>query len=477
MRKPRSPPPRRAACRHWSATVPRSPPSSAPPPIASRRIDTMSTHAEVFPPLHEPEAPPAVRPRRHMPRAALVTAVVLAVAAAYYFWPTGSTAPSGYVTAAVDRGGIEQSVNATGSVNPMTTVQVGTYVSGPIQAIDVTFNSPVKKGQRVAKIDPAPFAVKVREAEATLQNAQAKVVGDRADTRLKKLLLERNRTLLARNLVAQNDLDTAETANEQASAQLALDQAGVAQAEASLEEAQVNLRYTDILSPVDGVVVSRNVDVGQTVAASFQTPTLFLIAQDLTKMQVDTNVSESDVGRVREEQPATFTVDAYPGQPFPGRVAQVRNAPIIVQNVVTYDVVVAVDNSGLELKPGMTANVSITTAKRDQALRIPVRALRFRPDEAGAAAPGKTAKKKEVKTEKKEKKEKKEKQKEEENTVYVLAPDGTLRRVEVEVGIRDNQHVEVLSGDLHEGDEVVAGLRREGTDTGASSQRPPGFHG
>ena len=416
----------------------------------------MSTRAHDLTPLDEPDAPPAPRPRRRIPRAAIAAAALVAAAAAYHFlWPASGTAPASYVTTAVDRGPIEQTVNATGTVNPVSTVQVGTYVSGPIQAIDVNFNSPVKKGQRVAKIDPAPFAVKVREAEASLKNAQAKVVGDRADTRLKKLLLERNRTLLARNLVAQNDLDTAETANEQASAQLALDQAGVAQAEASLEEAQVNLRYTDILSPVDGVVVSRNVDVGQTVAASFQTPTLFLIAQDLTKMQVDTNVSESDVGRVREEQPATFTVDAYPGQPFPGRVAQVRNAPIIVQNVVTYDVVVAVDNSGLELKPGMTANVSITTAKRDQALRIPVRALRFRPDEAGAAAPGAKPK---------------------ESAVYVLAPDGALRRVEVQAGVRDNQHVEVLGGDLHEGDRVVVGLRRESTEA-APAARPPGFGG
>src|SRR5436309_232312 len=418
----------------------------------------MSTRAHDLTPLDEPDAPPAPRRRRRTPRAAIAAAAALvAAAAAYHFlWPASGTAPASYVTAAVDRGPIEQTVNATGTVNPVSTVQVGTYVSGPIQAIDVNFNSPVKKGQRVAKIDPAPFAVKVREAEASLKNAQAKVVGDRADTRLKKLLLERNRTLLARNLVAQNDLDTAETANEQASAQLALDQAGVAQAEASLEEAQVNLRYTDILSPVDGVVVSRNVDVGQTVAASFQTPTLFLIAQDLTKMQVDTNVSESDVGRVREEQPATFTVDAYPGQPFPGRVAQVRNAPITVQNVVTYDVVVAVDNSGLELKPGMTANVSITTAKRDQALRIPVRALRFRPDEAGAAAPDAKPK--------------------EESAVYVLAPDGALRRVEVQAGVRDNQHVEVLGGDLHEGDLVVVGLRRESTEA-APAARPPGFGG
>jgi HlyD family secretion protein len=389
-------------------------------------------------------------------------AVALAGAVAYHFWPTGSGGPTGYLTVPADRGTIEQGVNATGSLNPVTTVQVGTYVSGPIQAIDVNFNSQVRKGQRIAKIDPAPFTVKVREAEANLKNVQAKILGDRADLRLKRLLLERNRVLLRRNLIAQNDLDTAETTYEQASAQLALDDATVAQSQASLEEAQVNLGYTEIVSPVDGVVVSVNVAVGQTVAASFQTPTLFLIAGDLTKMQVDTNVSESDVGRVREGQHATFTVDAYPGQPFHGKIAQVRNAPITVQNVVTYDVVVAVDNPELELKPGMTANVSITTAKRDQALRVPLRALRFRPEGTEPEAPGKKPKKKE---------------KGEESAVYVLAPDGTLRRVDVEVGIRDSQHAEVLNGDLREGEEIVVGLRRESTEASASGQRPPGFHG
>jgi HlyD family secretion protein len=305
----------------------------------------------------------------------------------------------------------------------------------------------------VAKIDPAPFAVKVREAEANLANARAQVQKDQADLTLKKLLLERNRTLLAKNLIAQNDLDTARSNYDQAVAQHALDQAGVQQAEAALEEARINLRYTDILSPVDGVVVSRNVDVGQTVAASFQTPTLFLIAEDLTKMQVDTNVSESDVGRLAQSQAATFTVDAYPGQPFHGTVAQVRNAPITVQNVVTYDVVIAVDNAGLELKPGMTANVAITTAKRDQVLRLPVRAFRFRPE--GAAAPA---------------------SKKEESAVDVLAGDGALRRVEVKAGIRDGQHAELLGGDLHEGDKVVVGLRREATDAAAQA-RPPGFGG
>ena len=416
----------------------------------------MSTHAEDLGPLDEPAAPPAVRRRRRIPRMALLAAALVAGVAAYYFWPAGSTAPAGYVTAAADRGPIEQGINATGAVNPITTVLVGTYVSGPIQAVDVKFNSPVTKGQRIAKIDPAAFAVKVRGAEANLKNVQAKVEGDRADLKLKKLLFERNRVLLQRNLIAQNDLDTAEAGYEQASAQLALDQAAVAQAQASLEEAQVNLRYTDILSPVDGVVVSVSVAVGQTVAASFQTPTLFLIAGDLAKMQVDTNVSESDVGRVREGQPATFTVDAYPGQPFHGTVAQVRNAPVTVQSVVTYDVVVAVDNPGLELKPGMTANVSITTARRDQALRIPVGALRFRPRGTGHEKPDADAK--------------------EGSAVYVLEPGGTLRRVEVEAGVRDIQHVEVLSGDLHEGDQVVVGLRREGT-AAASTPRRLGFHG
>ncbi len=310
----------------------------------------MSTHAEDLEPLDEPEElPPPPRPRRRILRKAIVVVAVLVGAAAYTFWPEvnrfspevskvwsevvsrfwpeGGKAPAGYVTVAVDRGPIEQAVNATGTVNPVTTVQVGTYVSGPIQAIDVTFNSPVKKGQRIAKIDPAPFAVKVREAEASLQNAQAKVGGDRADLKLKTLLLERNRALLARNLIAQNDVDTAETAYEQAKALLALDQAAVAQARGSLDEAQVNLRYTEILSPVDGVVVSVNVAVGQTVAASFQTPTLFLIAGDLTKMQVDTNVPGARAQARHDRQRLDHGGEARPGPPHPGPCAPLPSRP------------------------------------------------------------------------------------------------------------------------------------------------------
>jgi HlyD family secretion protein len=283
----------------------------------------------------------------------LIGAVLIAaVAGAYAFWGQQSeTGHDSYVTETLGRGPVTSTVIATGVVNPVTTVQVGTYVSGPIIAIDVDFNSQVRKGQRVAKIDPAPFQVKVRSAEANLANARAKVVKSRADLDLKRLTFERNGELRTKDLIAQNDLDTAKSNYDQAVAQLALDAAAVKQAEASLEEARINLNYTDISSPVDGVVVSRNVDVGQTVAASFQTPTLFLIAQDLTHMQVDASVSESDIGTVRDGQSAVFGVDAFPGREFVGKVVQVRNAPVTVQNVVTYDVVIAVANPDLELKP------------------------------------------------------------------------------------------------------------------------------
>src|SRR5215468_5784137 len=314
-------------------------------------------------------------------RLGLILLLLAGLTGGYLTWQrSGREDEGGYVTATVARGAVTATVTATGTVNPVTTVQVGTYVSGPIIAIDVDYNSSVTKGQRVAKIDPAPFAVKVQSADANLANARAKVIKSRADLVLKKLTLERNRELRGKDLVAQNDVDTALSNYDQAVAQLALDEAAVKQAEASLQEARINLNYTDIRSPVDGVVVSRNVDVGQTVAASFQTPTLFQIAQDLTKMQVDASVSESDIGAVRDGQPTVFTVDAFPGREFRGVVVQVRNAPVTVQNVVTYDVVIAVDNPELALKPGMTAAVTVTTGERNDVLRVPLRALSFNPD-------------------------------------------------------------------------------------------------
>ena len=394
-----------------------------------------------------PASTDAALPRRSARQTALVAlAVLLLVAPLGIWWWRATPAPAtGYVTEPVDRGPIEVAVTATGTVNPVTTVQVGTYVSGPILAIDVDYNSPVTKGQRVAKIDPRPFQVKVQQAEAGVATAHANVAKARADLGIKKLAYERNRVLRQRNLIAQNDLDTAQSDYEQAQAQLQLADAGVEQAQAELQEARINLGYTDITSPVDGVVVSRSVDVGQTVAASFQTPTLFLIAQDLTKMQVDASVSESDIGGVANGQPAWFTVDAYPGRRFEGRVAQVRNAPVTLQNVVTYDVVIAVANTDLALKPGMTATITITTAHRDDALRVPARALRFHPESAkegeGAA-------------------------------VWRLDAEGTPQRVPIETGIRNEKVVEVTKGDLQPGQGVVVGKQQTAEKEKPTQQSP-----
>lgn len=359
-------------------------------------------------------------------------AAAAAIGLGFAWWSRDAASPSAPLTEVVDRGPVIATVTATGSVNPVTTVQVGTYVSGPIREISADFNSAVRKGQRVAKIDPGPFQMRVQAAEASLATAEARVRKSAADLALRRRQLARQEQLAARDAASQDDLDTARSTFEQAEAQVALDRASVRQAEAALREARINLGYTDIVSPVDGVVVARNVDVGQTVAASFQTPTLFLIAEDLTRMQVNANVSESDIGSVHEGQTAEFAVDAYPGRRFEGTVAQVRNAPITVQNVVTYDVVISVANDDLALKPGMTATVTIRTARRDDALRVPLRALRFDPSgtRTGGGAPA----------------------------VWVVGADGKLARVEIQTGLRDDRNAEVVSGALAAGDRVAVGL-------------------
>jgi HlyD family secretion protein len=359
-----------------------------------------------------------------------------------------------YRTEKVTRGDLTASVTATGTVNPVKTVQVGTYVSGPIQAIDVDFNSPVMKDQRVAKIDPRPFELRVQQSEAGLANARAALAKARADLQYKSANLVRNRKLKDQGIVAADAVDILASGVEQARAEVALQEAQAQQAEAQLEEARVNLGYTDIVSPVDGVVVSRAVDVGQTVAASFQTPTLFVIAEDLTKMQVNANVSEADIGDVRAGQPASFSVDAYPERPFTGTVAQVRNSPLNVQNVITYDVVIAADNADLALRPGMTANVEIVTGKREHVLRVPTAALRFRPPggqgEAVAAPAG--------------------------TVVWRLTSDGP-EAVSVTPGLTDDSYTEVRTGGLAEGDAVIVALERARSGSAATgTQRPPGFN-
>jgi RND family efflux transporter, MFP subunit len=329
------------------------------------------------------------------------------------------------------RGEIVSSVTATGTVNAVTTVLVGTQVSGTIKTLYVDYNSPVKDGQLIAQIDPATFEAQVGQAKANLLSAKANCEKAEATLIDSERTMNRNQELFSKGLIARSDFDTAETNYETAKASVSAAKAQIAQTEAALNYAETNLRYTRIVSPVDGVVISRSVDVGQTVAASFQTPTLFTIAQDLTKMQIDTNVDEADIGKVSVGQNVDFTVDAYPEITFKGTVWQIRNAPIIVQNVVTYDVVIKVDNPELKLKPGMTANVSIITSFKKDILKIPNAALRFMLSEKEA---GKSVKK---------------------GLGIWIIKEGKPERVAIVTGISDGSYTEVISGAVKEGQEVI----------------------
>ncbi|MGD0822791.1 MAG: efflux RND transporter periplasmic adaptor subunit [Desulfomonilia bacterium] len=364
--------------------------------------------------------------------------VIIVAAGAWYMMKKGDKAPQ-YKTTAVHRTDLEASVTATGTVNAVTTVLVGTQVSGTISALYVDYNSPVRKGQLLAQIDPATFQAQVDQAQANLLNAEANLGKSEASLVDARRTYERNKQLIAKNFIAQSDLDTSETNVQTSKAQVDAARASVLQNRAALNQAETNFRYTKILSPVNGTVISRNIDVGQTVAASFQTPTLFTIANDLTKMQIDTSVDEADVGNVKVEQEARFTVDAYPDTNFTGKVAQVRNAAVMVQNVVTYDVVVQVNNSDLKLKPGMTANVSIITARRSGVLVVPNSALRFHPEKQGNGSV--TPQKKPAAGNKGP-------------AVWVLEND-TPKRVKVVVGISDGSSTEIVSGPLKEGQEVI----------------------
>lgn len=372
---------------------------------------------------------------------------LLVLGAATWYWWALHTEPVHYKTASVDRGPITSVVTATGTVNPVVSVQVGSQVSGKIAKLYADFNSTVKEGQVLAQIDQQPFKARVSQARAAVKNAHGNLEKSKVLISQRKLEQDRMTALRRQAFVSQADLDLAHTNYRDAAAQTEVAQAQLDQAEASLASAELDLGYTTIYSPVNGIVVSRNVDVGQTVAAAFQTPILFVIAQDLTKMQVDTNVSESDIGGVIEGTRANFRVDAYPKHFFEGAVTQVRNAPISIQNVVTYDVVITVDNRDLKLKPGMTANVTIVTATKDNPLRVPNGALRFRmPD---------------VPFDKRS------------TSVWALDKENQPTRVEVATGIADSLSTEIMEGPLHEGDRVIIGI-----DTAEEQSRkklPPGF--
>ncbi len=363
---------------------------------------------------------------------ALVIVTVAVAAGALAWWLTHRAAPIWYVTAPATQGDVIKTITASGTVNPVTTVQVGTYVSGTIQSLACDYNTRVHKGQLCAKIDPKPYQMIVAEASANLATAKAQLAKDQANRSYTKITRQRYDELLKRGLVSHDAADAALNADRQAQAQVAVDAAQITQRAAALAAAQINLDYTNIVSPVDGTVVSRNVTAGQTVAASLQTPTLFLIATDLTRMQVDTNVSESDIPGATEGALATFTVDAFPEHRFEGKVAQVRQAPISVQNVITYDVVITAANPQLMLKPGMTATAHITTAQALNVLRVPSQALRFTP--ASVSQPPTTQPGRRI--------------------IWVQRA-GKLVAVAVNVGVDDDRLAEVRAGDLHVGDRVV----------------------
>ena len=411
-----------------------------------------------------------------------------------------------YRTAPVEQGEIVATTVATGTLNPVITVQVGSQISGMVKHLYADFNSAVKRGQLIARIDPELFEARVNQARASLESARAAVLNQQAnreraaaDVENARAALEAARANVARQRVAvldaeiklksrvnlfreggisQEERDSAQAAFDSAGAQLdaaaaqeraaafglraaeaALQvaqaqvqaaEASVAQQRAALDQAEVDLSHTFIRAPVDGVVISRNVDVGQTVAASLQAPTLFLIAEDLTRMQVNTSVDEADIGQVQSGQPARFTVDAYPGRPFEGTVTQVRAAPNILQNVVTYDVIVQVANPDLRLKPGMTASVQILVARKAAALKIPAAALRFRPQEGEAdRAAGRNSEGRPDRSGRKG-------TAQSSGQVWILE-DGAPKPVTVTLGLSDGSHVEVAGGELREGQAVLVG--------------------
>ena len=415
-------------------------------------------------------------------------------------------------TTKVERGDISYAVTATGTINPVITVLVGSQVSGTIKALFADFNSQVKQGQVIAQIDPAIFEAQVQQGRANVINTQANLLNTQAglknaqanlqnfEANLEKAevavldtkrTLDRNVELMKRNVIAQSTLDTAqanydsavaqresakaqvETAKSQiesAKAQIESARAQIEQARASLRVSETNLNYTTIRSPVNGTVISRNVDVGQTVAASLQAPTLFTIAKDLTEMQVDTNVSEADVGRIEVGQESTFTVDAYPERTFRGRVSEVRNAPTTIQNVVTYDVVIQVGNKDLKLKPGMTANASVLIAHKEGVLKIPNAALRFRP--ASAKTERVVEKKKETSPSGDGKKLEKESDGNKPGRVWTLSQEGKPVPVSIVLGITNGTYSEVVSGDLQEGAEVIVEETSAKKSQGQSSASP-----
>jgi HlyD family secretion protein len=424
----------------------------------------------------------------------LAVALVVATTAAVYYWSNRLGTMPAFVTAPVTRGDVVETVEATGTLEAVTTVQVGTQVSGTIKALHADFNSQVCRGQIIAELEPSLFQAQVEQARASIVRLQAEALRASVQREDADQKLKRARDLWNKQLIPATELETAETTARQADAAVKAAEAQIVQARASLNQNEVNLGHTIIRAPIDGIVISRNVDVGQTVAASMQAPTLFVIARDLAEMQVNASVSEADIGRVQPRQRVSFRVDAYPGAVFAGTVSLVRLNPVVEQNVVSYVTTIDVPNPDLKLKPGMTANVTIEIERATDVLRVPNAALRVRPtadvfaalgqappelpaestagrspEERGTAGvPGSTA------------------TGGARNAELWLFRAGRLEWVPVRVGIADAVHTVVLPGSIAEGAEVVTGITMQaGTapSTTTSSpllptgRRPPGGRG
>jgi HlyD family secretion protein len=399
-----------------------------------------------------------------------------------YYWWAKTHQPPHYVTAVVTRGDIQRTVTMTGALNPVITVQVGSYVSGIIKSLGCDFGTEVVENQVCAKVDPLPYQAIVDEDKAQADTALAQLKHDQAAQTYLEISYERDKTLLKEGIVSQDTVDSDQSNVEQGKATLILDKANIVERQAALEAAALNLKYTDIVSPVVGTVITRNIDVGQTVVSSTTAATLFLIGKDLTKMQVDTNVSEADIGNVRVGQAAYFTVQAFPTKSFIGRVRQIRQGPITVQNVVTYDVVVDVDNPGRLLFPGMTADTHIITAERKDVFRVPLPAIRFTPEGFARGRAGGQRPEGQSRPEGQAREGRREGGGPPRQRIWVMR-DGALTPIPVTVGLDDGALVEVAGEGLQEGDKVVVNqvrpeeARTPATDPNQRRQQTPGQGG
>ncbi len=373
--------------------------------------------------------------------------LLLIVAAGFVFYFQGSQKNADeYVVNTLSKGAITEKVTASGIINPISTINIGTQVSGTISEIYVDYNSPVQKDQVLAQIDPALFEATVAQRQAALDIAKAEVQVVKNDITYYKKHLDRVKKLNVSRYSADKELESAQRDYDNAVAQLVLKEAQVKQAEASLNSAKIDLNYTKIVSPVEGIVVSKEVEVGQTVAASFQTPTLFNVAEDLTKMQIEASVVEADIAKVKEGQTVEFSVDSYPDEIFYGLVTQVRNEAINTSNVVTYEVIIEIDNRELKLKPGMTANVEIITSEKGDVLLVPNQALRFyMEDENGGNS-----------------------KRYKDKGLWIMKY-GKPLRVAVKTGVSDDNHTEISSAELQEGDNVI--LEKKGTEVKSRQMR------